>query len=53
LGYPKAALVGLCLAWVAYNMVAVVIAAWRSVHGPETIDQALSLYDVVTDIAPT
>jgi hypothetical protein len=53
LGYPKAALVGLCLAWVAYNMVAVVIAAWRSVHGPETIDQELSLYDVVTDIAPT
>lgn len=53
MGYPKAALFGLCLALVAYNMVAVVLAALRSVHGAETIDQALSLYSVANDIAPT
>ena len=53
LGYPKAALFGFCLALVAYNMVAVVMAAVRSVHGAETIDQALSLYYVANDIAQT
>jgi hypothetical protein len=52
LGYPKAALFGFCLALVAYNMLAVVMAALRSVHG-ETIDQELSLYYVANDIAQT
>jgi hypothetical protein len=53
LGYPKAALFGFCLALVAYNMLAVVMAALRSVHGAETIDQNLSLYYVANDIAQT
>jgi hypothetical protein len=53
LGYPKAALFGFCLALVAYNMLAVVMAALRSVHGAEPIDQALSLYYVANDIAQT
>ena len=53
LGYPKAALFGFCLALVAYNMLAVVLAALRSVHGAETIDQDLSLYYVANDIAQT
>ena len=53
LGYPKAALFGFCLALVAYNMLAVVMAALRSVHGTETIDQELSLYYVANDIAQT
>jgi len=44
LGYPKAALFGFCLALVAYNMLAVVMAALRSVHGEATIDHDLSLY---------
>jgi hypothetical protein len=52
LGYPKAALFGFCLALVAYNMLAVVMAALRSVHG-ETMDQELSLYYVANDIAQT
>jgi len=52
LGYPKAALFGFCLALVAYNMLAVVLAALRSVHG-DPIDQALSLYDVANAIAQT
>ena len=33
LGYPKAALFGFCLALVAYNLLAVVLAALRGVHG--------------------
>jgi len=53
LGYPKAALFGFCLALVAYNMLAVVMAALRSVHGAEVIDQDLSLYYVANDIAQT
>jgi IS4 transposase len=53
LGYPKAALFGFCLALVAYNMLAVVMAALRSVHGAETIEQELSLYYVANDIAQT
>jgi len=40
------------LALVAYNMLAVVMAALRSVHG-ETMDQDLSLYYVANDIAQT
>jgi IS4 transposase len=53
LGYPKAALFGFCLALVAYNMLALVMAALRSVHGAEIIDQELSLYYVANDIAQT
>jgi Transposase DDE domain len=53
LGYPKAALFGFCLALVAYNMLAVVLAALRSVHGVQVIDQELSLYYVANDIAQT
>lgn len=53
LGYPKAALFGFCLALVAYNMLAVVLAALRSVHGEGPIDQDLSLYYVANDIAQT
>ena len=53
LGYPKAALFGFCLALVAYNMLAVVLAALRSVHGATTIDEDLSLYYVANDIAQT
>src|SRR5215468_5308839 len=53
LGYPQAALFGFCRALVAYTMVAVVMAALRSVHGTEPIDQELSLYYVANDIAQT
>jgi hypothetical protein len=53
LGYPKAALFGFCLALVAYNMLAVVMAALRSVHGEATIDHGLSLYYVAHEIAQT
>ena len=53
LGYPKAALFGFCLALVAYNLLAVVVAALRGVHGEETVDEEVSLYYVANDISTT
>ena len=44
LGYPKAALFGFCVALVAYNVLAVVKAALRSVHGEHKIANELSGY---------
>jgi IS4 transposase len=53
LGYPKAALFGFCLALVAYNLLAVVLAALRGVHGQETVDREVSLYYIANEIATT
>jgi IS4 transposase len=53
LGYPKAALFGFCLALVAYNLLAVVLAALRSVHGEETVEQEVSLYYIANEITTT
>jgi len=39
-------LFGFCLALVAYNMLALVLAALRSVHGAQIIDQELSFVTV-------
>jgi hypothetical protein len=44
LGYPKAALFGFCVALVAYNVLAVVKAALRSVHGEDTVANEVSGY---------
>ena len=44
LGYPKAALFGFCVALLAYNVLAVVKAALRSVHGEEKIANEVSGY---------
>jgi hypothetical protein len=44
LGYPRAALFGFCVALVAYNVLAVVKAAMRSVHDEETIDEVSGYY---------
>ena len=44
LGYPKAALFGFCVALVAYNVLAVVKGALRSVHGEEKIANEVSGY---------
>jgi IS4 transposase len=51
LGYPKAALFGFCLALVAYNAVALVKAALRAVHGPETVEKQVSWYYLCTHVA--
>ncbi len=53
LGYPKAALFGFCLALVAYNMMAVVLAALRSVHGEPIIEHDVSLYYMTNELATT
>ena len=53
LGYPKAALFGFCVALVAYNVLAVVKAALRTIHGEETIDKELSGYYLAGNIART
>ena len=44
LGYPKAALFGFCVALVAYNVLAVVKGALRSVHGEQKIANEVSGY---------
>lgn len=53
LGYPKAALFGFCLALVAYNLLAVVLAALRGVHGQEKVDDEVSLYYLANDLSTT
>jgi hypothetical protein len=53
LGYPQAALFGFCVAVVADNVLAVVKAALRQVHGEETIDNELSAYYLAGNIART
>ena len=53
LGYPKAALFGFCLALVAYNLLALVLAALRGVHGEETVECEVSLYYIANEIATT
>lgn len=53
LGYPKAALFGFCLALVAYNVLAVVLAALRGVHGQQTVDDEVSLYYLANEVATT
>lgn len=53
LGYPQAALFGFCVAWLAYNLLAVVKAALRSVHGEEKIANEVSGYDVAGHLART
>ena len=53
LGYPKAALFGFCLALIAYNVLAVVLASLRGVHGQQKVDQEVSLYYVANEIATT
>jgi Transposase DDE domain len=53
LGYPKAALFAFCLALVAYNVLAVIKAALRSVHGVKTVSDEVSAYYLADEIAGT
>ena len=53
LGYPRAALFGFCIALVASNVLSVVKAALRSVHGHETIEEEVSGYYIADEIAGT
>jgi IS4 transposase len=53
LGYPKAALFGFCLALVTYNLLAVVLAALRGVHGEKVVDDEVSLYYIANELSTT
>jgi DDE family transposase len=53
LGYPKAALFGFCLALVPYNLLAVVLAALRRVHGEALVNEEVSLYYIANEIPTT
>jgi len=53
LGYPKAALFAFCLALVAFNAVALLKAALRSVHGAATVNDTVSGYYLNLEIRGT
>ena len=53
LGYPRAALFGFCTGVVAYNILAVLKAALRQVHGAAVIDTQLSGYYVADEVSGT
>jgi hypothetical protein len=52
-GYPKAALFAFCVTLVAYNVLAVIKAALRVVHGTEKVQSEVSVYHVTTEIQET
>jgi IS4 transposase len=53
LAYPKAALFGFCVALVAANVQATVMAALRAEHGEAKIGEEFSLYYLANEIAGT
>jgi IS4 transposase len=53
LGYPQAALFGFCLALVAFNLYAVVMAALRAAHPTQAVDDTVSEYYLAWEIATT
>jgi Transposase DDE domain len=53
LGYPKAALFAFCLALLAYNAVALIKAALRSVHGRQKVNEEVSSYYLSLEIGRT
>jgi IS4 transposase len=53
LGYPKAALFGFCVGLAAYNVLAAVRAALRSVHGVETVESEVSTYYIADEVRAT
>jgi hypothetical protein len=53
LGYPKAALFAFCLALVSYNMMSVVKASLRAVHGQQTVEEKVSAYYLADEVTMT
>jgi hypothetical protein len=51
LGYPKAALFGFCLALVAFNLYAVIMAALRVAHPETNVKDEVSEYYIAKEIA--
>lgn len=52
-GYPKAALFAFCVTLVAYNVLAVIKAALRVVHGTDKVQTEVSVHHVTTEIQET
>jgi IS4 transposase len=50
LGYPKAGLFAFCVSLVAYNVLAVVRAALRAVHGREVVEEKVSTYYLTDEL---
>ena len=50
LGYPKAAPFGFCIGLVAFNLMAIVDAALRAVHGEKKIDEEFSRYYLALEL---
>jgi IS4 transposase len=53
LGYPKAALFAFCVALVSYNLMSVIKAALRAVHGAETVEEKVSGYYLADEVTMT
>jgi IS4 transposase len=53
LGYPKAALFAVCVALVAYNVLSVVKAALRSVHGAKVVTEEVSGSSLADEVSGT
>jgi hypothetical protein len=53
LAYPKAALLGFCVALMAFNVLSAVKAALRAAHGVDQIEEVLSTYYLTDEIAGT
>ncbi len=53
LGYPKAALFAFCLALVSYNLMSVVKASLRAVHGAQTVEAKVSAYYLADEVTMT
>ena len=51
LGYPKAALFGMCVALMAYNMVSLVKGALRAIWGREFVEEKLSMYYLTLNVS--
>lgn len=51
LGYPKAALFAFSIALIAYNVMSVIQAALRSVHGTDVVEEQISGYYVANELS--
>lgn len=51
LGYPKAALFAFCIALIAYNVMSTIMAALRSVHGADVVEQDVSGYYLADELS--
>lgn len=53
LGYPRAALFAFCMALVSFNVINVILAAMRAVHGQEAVQAQISFYYLCDEVAGT